>query len=407
MSLKDFSKESNATPELRFPEFDGMWEEKRLGEVSKITMGQSPDSTSYNNLHIGLPLIQGNADILNRVSIPRQWTSQPMKICELDDILLTVRAPVGAVGKSQHKACIGRGISAIRNKEISSLEFLFQLLLWYEPYWIKLGQGSTFTAISGKDIKNISFFFPSLPEQTKIAAFLSKVDEKIEKQQSLIEQLEQLKKGYMQQLFSQKIRFNYPQGNPYSKWEKRKLNDILLEHKLKNTKNQFNEVFSVSKEKGVINQIEHLGRSYAAESVIHYKLINPYDIVYTKSPTNNFPYGIIKQNRTGRIGIVSPLYGVFSPENQYIGFIIHSYFLSWVNTYNYLNPLIHKGAKNTMNINNDVFLGGRKLSLPHDIKEQVKLANFLSTLDKKIETAKKQLEATQTLKKALLQKMFV
>ena len=117
----------------------------------------------------------------------------------------------------------------------------------------------------------------------------------------------------------------------------------------------------------VINQIEHLGRSFSAKEISHYKLIFPGDLVYTKSPSADFPFGIIKQNRTGRIGVVSPLYCVFKPKTYSLGYILHEYFSSEINVYNYLNPLVQKGAKNTMNINNGVFFNGAGIILPIDL----------------------------------------
>ena len=196
--------------------------------------------------------------------------------------------------------------------------------------------------------------------------------------------LEEYKKGVMQQIFSQEIRFKKDDGSEFEDWKKIKLKEVLFEHKTRNTENKITEVFSVAKTKGVINQIEHLGRSYASSDLTNYKIIFPNDIVYTKSPTSDFPYGIIKQNKLTRAGVVSTLYAVFKPSNRYIGSFLDYYFSSWVNTYNYLNPLVHKGAKNTMNINNDDFLNGEEIFMPTSEEEQIKIVNFLGLLDKKI-----------------------
>ena len=117
-----------------------------MGEVAEIIMGQSPDSSSYNDLAEGKPLIQGNADISNRRTSPRTWTTVSTKVCKLNDIILTVRAPVGAVAMSYHDACIGRGVCAIRTNKKSISNYIYQLLLWFEPTrWVSLEQGSTFT----------------------------------------------------------------------------------------------------------------------------------------------------------------------------------------------------------------------------------------------------------------------
>ena len=191
--------------EIRFKDDEGKefgeWGMKKLGEVAEITMGQSPESKSYNIDGIGELLIQGNADISNRQSNPRNWTSEPTKECKIGDLILTVRAPVGAVAKAIHNACIGRGVCSIRNNSKSKMEYLYQFLLDYELKWIRLEQGSTFTAINSADIKSISINLPTLPEQTKIANFLSAIDEKISHCQVQITKMEQYKKGLLQQLF--------------------------------------------------------------------------------------------------------------------------------------------------------------------------------------------------------------
>ncbi len=109
---------------------------------------------------------------------------------------------------------------------------------------------------------------------------------------------------------------------------------------------------------------------------------------------------------TGRIGVVSPLYGVFKPETETL-IHINNYFLSWINTYNYLKPLVQKGAKITMNINNHDFLNGAKLNLPVSKYEQNRIAEFIKSIDNKISHTQTQIEKAELWKKGLLQKMFV
>jgi type I restriction enzyme S subunit len=191
--------------QLRFKDGNGNdygdWEEKKLGEVAIINMGQSPESSSYNSIGNGYYLIQGNADISNRKTSPRNWTNEPTKLCDIGDLILTVRAPVGAIAKSNHNACIGRGVCSIKNKKKSNIAFLYQFLLDFENRWNRLEQGSTFTAVSGKDIRSVEVPFPCFEEQTKIADFLSDLDTKIEVLSTSIENTQTFKKGLLQQLF--------------------------------------------------------------------------------------------------------------------------------------------------------------------------------------------------------------
>lgn len=207
-ALKQYKKgvmQKLFSQELRFKEENGKefpdWEVKKLGEVCDIVMGQSPSSTSYNSDEFGIPLIQGNADIQNRLSKPRNWTTEKTKECKIGDLILTVRAPVGSVAKSIHNACIGRGVCAIRNNSKSLNEFIYQFLLDFETKWISLEQGSTFTAVSGIEIKKIKILLPSLPEQIKIANFLSSIDYKIDQAENRLQRIQMYKKGLLQQMF--------------------------------------------------------------------------------------------------------------------------------------------------------------------------------------------------------------
>ncbi len=163
----------------RLPGFSGEWKEVRLGDVCEIIMGQSPASSFYNKTQEGLPLLQGNNDIKNGFSCPHYWTSQITRFCLPGDILMTVRAPVGEIALSIHKACIGRGICAIRGKTASQ-RFVFYSLDNSENAWKAFGQGSTFTAINSKDVRDFQIAVPSeVKEQEVIADLLSNANDEI------------------------------------------------------------------------------------------------------------------------------------------------------------------------------------------------------------------------------------
>ena len=182
------------------------------------------------------------------------------------------------------------------------------------------------------------------------------------------------------------------------------MKDVLTEHKELSTGNE--EVHSVSVKKGIINQIEHLGRSYSAADTSNYKLVKPGDIVYTKSPTGDFPFGIIKQSKIQSNAIVSPLYGVFTPINKYIGVILDSYFESRVNTNNYLKPIVSKGAKNTINITNTVFLS-KSVYLPQNVDEQKEIANILELVSREAYLYETLAEKYSQRKRSLIQKLLI
>lgn len=258
--------------------------------------------------------------------------------------------------------------------------------------------------ISVADFFDTIHSIPSLEEQTKIANFLSNVDKIIEEQEGKVKDLELYKKGMMQKIFKQEIRFKDDNGQDYPEWEEKKLSEVLTETKAKNTGDL--KVCSVAVKKGVIDQIEHLGRSFAAKDTSNYKLVKKGDLIYTKSPTGKFPYGIVKQSFLDEDVIVSPLYGVFEPMNYFLGYILHSYFYYKENTNNYLHSIVQKGAKNTINISNEIFLS-KKIRLPINLEEQTKIANFLFNIDKIIEEENKKLEDLRQWKKGLLQQMFV
>jgi type I restriction enzyme S subunit len=194
------------TGKKRFAGFEGEWAEKRLDKISHIFMGSSPKSEFYNEDGIGLPLLQGNADIKNRKSVPRIFTSQITRECLPDDILLSVRAPVGAIASSNHHACIGRGIAAIRAKKDTTQVFLYQWLLNFEDKWDSFSQGSTFESVNSDDINNLKIKLPSLPEQQKIATILTTADQEIDNLRAQLNHLKQEKKALMQQLLTGKRR---------------------------------------------------------------------------------------------------------------------------------------------------------------------------------------------------------
>lgn len=186
-------------------------------------------------------------------------------------------------------------------------------------------------------------------------------------------------------------------------WAYEPLSKVLKEHKLKNTDGR--DVFSVSMEFGIVNQIELLGRSFAAADTSHYTIGRRFDVVYTKSPLKAFPYGVVKQCKLDGEVALSPLYGVFTPPNPHLGLMIEAYFESPNRSKDFLSPLCQKGAKNTLQITNTTFLSGR-LPLPTEPTEQQKIAECLRSVDELIAAQARKVSALKTHKKGLMQQLF-
>jgi len=184
------------------------WKVERLGDekVCEIIMGQSPSSLTYNEAGDGLPFLQGNMEFGPIHPSPTVFCNKPIKIAEENDVLISVRAPVGELNISQTRVCIGRGLASIRcNPNKVSHLFLFYYLKSKAKELENISAGSTFKAIRKNDIERLSVPLPPIGEQRKIAEILSTVDQAIQKVGQAIEKTERLKKGLMQELLTKGI----------------------------------------------------------------------------------------------------------------------------------------------------------------------------------------------------------
>lgn len=200
-------------------------------------------------------------------------------------------------------------------------------------------------------------------------------------------------------------RLRFPEFLNEKGWERKKLSDLLVETKQRNRKLKYGpeDVLSVSGEYGCVNQIEFMGRSYAGVSVKDYHIVETGDVVYTKSPLKKNPFGIIKEN-TGKTGIVSTLYAVYrATDIGHPAYLAH-YFSSDYNLNSYLQPIVKKGAKNDMKVNNADVLRG-EIPAPRK-EEQVKISEFLSSIDTLIKIETQQLSAITAYKQSLTRELF-
>lgn len=174
----------------------------RLEEICAINMGQSPDSSTYNEDGNGLPFFQGNADFGEIYPVVRMWCSEPTKIAREKDILISVRAPIGALNIANCECCIGRGLAALTvNEDICAQEYLWHTLSGKVDELNSKGTGSTFKAINKKTLSETEIPLPPIDEQRKIAAILDKVSDLIAKRQQQLDKLDEMIKARFMEIF--------------------------------------------------------------------------------------------------------------------------------------------------------------------------------------------------------------
>ena len=195
--LQDLFTDKNV-PKLRFNGFDANWIQCKLEKEALLTMGQSPSGSTYSDQPSTYILVQGNADLKNGWVKPRIWTTQITKLAKKGDIIITVRAPAGKVGRTNFDVVLGRGVASIQGND-----FIFYLLskMDMNKYWKKYAAGSTFESINSNDIKNTRVHVPNLLEQNRIANLFLRLDDLIRFQQNKLNNLQKTKQFLFQNMF--------------------------------------------------------------------------------------------------------------------------------------------------------------------------------------------------------------
>lgn len=185
-------------PKIRFKKYNNVWENVKLTDIASIVMGQSPDSRNYTDNPNDYILVQGNADMQNGRVVPRVWTTQITKLAEKGDLILSIRAPVGDVGKTDYPVVLGRGVAAIKGNE-----FLFQLLTKMKQsyYWSKFSTGSTFESINSNDIKSAEIYLPSIEEQSSIGSLFRTLDDLLTSYKDNLANYQSLKATMLSKMF--------------------------------------------------------------------------------------------------------------------------------------------------------------------------------------------------------------
>lgn len=401
-------------PALRFPEFTEKWERKKLGEITTSVdyRGRAPIKTDEGRFLVTAKNIKkgfidfeaskefvGEDDYLNVMS---------KGLPKIGDILFTTEAPMGNVAQlNRDDIALAQRVIKLRGKDVIENKYLLQQMLSdvFQKNISEKAIGTTVQGISGKELHNIYISFPPLPEQTKIAQFLTAIDQKIQALKKKKALLETYKKGVMQQIFSQKLRFKPvpnetsgdQNGNDFADWEEKNGGD-LFENISNKKHNSDLPILAISQELGAVpRELINYQISVTEKSIESYKVVEIGDFIIS---LRSFQGGIEYSNY---LGICSPAYIIL----RNIVPINSLFFKYYFKTENYIQLLCEKleGIRDGKMISYKYF---SEIALPYPtVEEQTKIANFLSGLDEKISQTSQQIAQTEVWKKGLLQQMFV
>ncbi|MGU8482313.1 restriction endonuclease subunit S [Clostridium perfringens] len=376
---------SRNVPKLRFKGFEDEWKEKKISDTLKIRHGKDQklvanDLGKYPILGTGGIIGKSNEFLYDKESvlIGRKGTI---------DRPFYMNTPFWTVDTLFYSE-IKKGFCA------KFLYYSFQRINWK-----KYSEASGVPSLSASTIESIKYILPELNEQEKIANFLSKVDSIIEKQEKKVQYWNSYKKGMIQKIFSQKIRFKDENGRNYPEWEENKLEDYIMEYTEKTVIDNQYPVLTSSR-KGLMLQSEYFkDRQVTTDSNIGYFVI-PRGYITFRSRSDDGIF-VFNQNNIIDKGIISYFYPVFNFNES----INKYYALIYMN--NYLKKEIFKEVVGTSQLVLSMSkLKKLKIKFPC-LDEQIKIANFLSNIDNIIEKESKKLEELKQWKKGLLQQMFV
>ncbi|MBD9880429.1 restriction endonuclease subunit S [Enterococcus faecium] len=379
---------SNDTqPEIRFPGFTEDWEERKLGEVVQIVMGQSPNSENYTDNPNDYILVQGNADMKNNRVVPRVWTTQVTKQAEKGDLILSVRAPVGDIGKTDYDVVLGRGVAAIKGND-----FIFQQLgkMKENGYWNRYSTGSTFESINSNDIREALITIPDVKEQQKIGAFFKQLDDTIALQQRKLDLLKETKKGFLQKMFPKngakvpEIRF----PGFTEDWEERRLQEVVDRYD--------NLRIPITASKRVAGNTPYYGANGIQGYVEGYTHDGEFILVAEDGANDlkNYPVQYVD----GKVWVNNHAHVIQAKENL----ADNMFLMNAIRSIN-IEPFLVGGGRAKLNA--DVLM---KLEVIIPLKsEQQKIGAFFKQLDDTIALHQRKLDLLKETKKGFLQKMFV
>ena len=391
------------TPELRFPEFKEEWEYDLFSEVVTNKSKKFDPNTEEALLDIELDSIEQNTGRLIKTYISKDFTSQKNKFNTGNVLYSKLRPYLNKYYYTKSKGVCTSEIwvlNSLNNLKLSNI-FLYYFIQTHR-FSIETNKsaGSKMPRADWGMVENIRLYKGSIGEQEKIGYFFSKIDRQIELEEEKLELLEQQKKGYMQKLFSQELRFKDENGNEYPEWELIKLEDILIERKeyASKTENYPHATLSTS---GISLKSDRYNRDFLVrDKNKKYKITLMNDICYNPA---NLKFGVITRNSIGSV-IFSPIYITFEVNNGYSPLFIELL----VTRKDFINR-VRKYEEGTvyerMSVKPEDFLN-YETKIPC-LEEQKKIGLFFTEINKCSEILEQKIKLLKQRKQGLLQKMFV
>lgn len=388
---------SKKVPKYRNSSFNDEWIRQSLGKTVEIIMGQSPESKNYTDNPNDYILVQGNADMQNGRVVPRVWTTQITKLAEKGDLILSVRAPVGDIGKTDYNVVLGRGVAAIKGNE-----FLFQLLtkMKQSHYWSKFSTGSTFESINSNDIKSAEIYLPSTEEQSAIGSLFRTLDDLMASYRDNLANYQSLKATMFSKMFPKagqtvpEIRLDGFEGE----WEEKTLGSLgsvaMNKRIFKNETSENGDIpfYKIGTFGGTADAF------ISKEKFKEYKEKYPYPEI-----------GDILISASGSIGRTV----VYNGEDAYyqdsnIVWLKHDQQLDNSYLKQYYEIIKWSGIEGTTikRLYNKNILE-TNIFLPPSVPEQQAIGAYFSNLDNLINSYQEKISQLETLKKKLLQDMFI
>ncbi len=397
-------------PLLRFPEFDGTYQKHLFDDLFEFSTGKNIKQNEASP-EFKIPCVRYGelyhmyGEVISKTINFTNLSSTELKFSKGNEILLPSAGEdpfdiASASALALKDVAIGRTINILSPQK----EGMYSP--FYMSYYInqkqrkkisRLAKGVSISNVYNSDLKKLSAVIPDIQEQQKIADFLSSVDKKIEQLTEKYRLLTEYKKGIMQQIFTQQIRFKDNQGHDYPEWEVLKAEHLFCSHSNKKHNSEL-PILAATQDRGVIPRSETgLDIQSSDASVASYKVIEPGDFLIS---LRSFQGGI---EYSEYLGICSPAYTVLKPKLD----IVDNFYKNYFKKEDFISRLSKTvvGIRDGKQISYGAF---STLKLPYPcVEEQQKIANFLTEIDRKIDQACSILEQTKTSKKGLLQKMFV